>query len=392
MEYVPVTGERHPALYALVHAAATSAQVRPPRRIRLTGRAAVSARAGLLAVGLPLVLGLSEEQLRAIVAHELALPGTLLPGRTRGRLAAREEVAVRVAGREDRGEDANARDQRLLARTSRLYAAAERVRDAAAVAAYGGGLTAVEDAAWAVFRAAAVRTGFAAWAWSNVMPPVEAAGVRISDVHAGWEYRLARLGGPGCRWDPREPAERIPRAHPGLADELRVVAESGTATDNGLHPDAVKIDDLDEEERRTLSAEVQGPAGYEKRRPWVAFADLPVTAYLPGVERDVRRYTAAATEVLGRAPAGREELADALLDQPGGERYLATVVEYVLVQHGWKREHPAMPGVLTRGGDSTMDLSVLTGPMLRERLLTAGRGRLGGRRGALGREEPVVEE
>jgi hypothetical protein len=371
MEHVPVTGQRHAGLHALVQDAASRAGARTPKRIRLTGRAVVASRAGVIAIGVPLAWGLSADQLRAVVAHELALPRALMPGRLRTRLAAREQVAVRVAGREDRGEPANRRDLRRLDRTGRLYAAAERVRDAAAVAAYGGGLTAVEDAAWALFRAAAVRMGFASFVWSEVVAPAEAHSLRIADVHAGWLHRLERIGGPGVTWDPREPAERLPRAHPGLAEELRTVAEHEASADNGLHPDAVTLDVLDAQEQRSLSAEAQGSIGYERHRRWTNFVDVPVSTYLPAVERSVKRYTAAATEVLERPPADRVELATTLLGQPRGERYLATVVEYVLLQQSWRREHPAVPGVLVNGEGSTVDLTAMAGPALRNRLLDA---------------------
>src|SRR5687768_5984682 len=68
---VPVTAERHPALYSLVEAAVGFAGTAPPDRVALGGTALVTAARGTLTIGLPLVWGLSADQLRAVLTHEL---------------------------------------------------------------------------------------------------------------------------------------------------------------------------------------------------------------------------------------------------------------------------------------------------------------------------------
>lgn len=393
MKRVPVTDRRHAELHALVLDTAERADLVPPPELALGGRAIVTVRGDVLLLGLPLVWGLSADQLRAVIAHELALPkdglAARFPGLARRTLALRERAAVRTASREDADQPPSRRDARTLAETAALHAAAEQVRDAAAIAAYGGGFTAVEDAAWAIFRSVAVRMGFARFVWAQAIRPAEELGVRIIDVHAGWRHRLDRLEAPDCVWDPREPAERIPRSHPGLYEELRSIADQPAAYDNGLHPDAVALDPLSETEERVLSGEALGPSGQKRRREWRRFADLPVETYLADIEAEVKRVTAGVTEVLGRPPSHREELADVLLDRgreivralfgEGGSRTpwigrakLATVVEYTYIQHGWHREHPAVPGVLRGPGDHPLNLSEMDGPELRKVLIEAG--------------------
>jgi Zn-dependent protease with chaperone function len=79
---LPVTEADQPALWALVRDLATRVGTRPPREIVLVGavNAAVTERARLLGLlpgprrlylGVPLLVGLTEEQLAAVLAHEL---------------------------------------------------------------------------------------------------------------------------------------------------------------------------------------------------------------------------------------------------------------------------------------------------------------------------------
>lgn len=78
----PVTPEEQPVLWAEVRALADAAQTRPPDEIRLIAdvNAAVSEKASLLGLrggtrtlylGVPLLMGLTVDQLRSVLAHEL---------------------------------------------------------------------------------------------------------------------------------------------------------------------------------------------------------------------------------------------------------------------------------------------------------------------------------
>src|SRR5947209_15204387 len=72
---IPLDPQRHAELADLVRDAAKLAETDVPPTVGLGGAATVVARGPVLIVGLPLVLGMSADDLRTVVAHELALPG-----------------------------------------------------------------------------------------------------------------------------------------------------------------------------------------------------------------------------------------------------------------------------------------------------------------------------
>src|SRR5438876_2305094 len=72
----PVDNRHHPGLAALVNDAAKRAGLDPPTAVTLGGPSRIEMAGDLLIVGLPLVWGLSADELSAVVAHELALPPT----------------------------------------------------------------------------------------------------------------------------------------------------------------------------------------------------------------------------------------------------------------------------------------------------------------------------
>ncbi|WP_432831810.1 hypothetical protein [Dactylosporangium sp. CA-092794] len=374
-----VDAGNHGALHSLMLDAIKYADVPPPRSVHLGGTAEVRTGGGVLVIGLPLVWGLSADQLRVLLTHELALPASRHPDLVRGLLEAR---------RRKPGSDAAAeRHERLLAATESLRAEAEQVRDAAAVTAAGGGLSAVEDAARALLRAAAVRGAFTAFAAAPLAAGAISAGstgglppapLRAQDLHAGWRLRLERWGAPA--YDTSTLPEEVAARHPGLAEELRTLAPAGAGPLVALDPGAVAIDELGPAAARTLAADALPATEGE----WVRLADLPVEAYLPDVERRARGYVEAVSAVLGRAPDGRDELAGTLLRRPVdverarrglpagddaedaaappwmGAALLAVVVEYTLLRKGWRREHPLLPRRLTGPGDEgVLDLNEL---------------------------------
>jgi hypothetical protein len=335
---VPVTPARHAELHALVQDAAHRASIAPPKTVSLAGPARVRMRGHLLTVGLPLVWGLSAEQLRAVVAHEVALP----PG-------GHHRLARELLHRRRHTDETE-----FLLATRSLVDAAEQARDAAAIDAIGGGLAAVEDAALALFRAEAVRDAFERFVAVEAVREVDGEWLRVADLHDGWRQRLRRDGGPGTGWDPDVPLKRIPSEHPGLSGELLDVAEEADGYHTGLDPDAVPTDPLSPDDLRTLAAELTPEA--EGR--WVDYTELPVEAYSGAVEETARRHVEAVESLLGGPPADRDELVDVLLlrarevcaaegaptevDPLAGASMVADLIEYTMIKRGWKRRHPAV--------------------------------------------------
>jgi hypothetical protein len=387
---VLVTPTRHAALHSLVHEAARRVGVEPPRAITLGGAARVGMRGHLLTVGLPLVWGLSADQLRVVVAHELALPPTRHRSLVRSMLAARHVVADRIARQEDLDQPHRDNDVRFLAATQALAAAAEHTRDAAAIDAIGGGLGAVEDAALAIFRAEAVRAGFEFFAGTEGVHDLGGQTVWVADVHEGWLLLLRHVGAPGTGWHRCTPLERIPRDHPGLAAELRDVADGyvnglDDGYVDGLDPAAVPVDGLSDTDQRRLAE--QATDGTADR--WSMFAELPVEVYRGEVEKRARRHVEAVEALLGGPPADRDELVDVLLwrsaevrkaefslngldpanDDPAnddpdvnpltGVAMLADIIEYTMIKMGWKRDHPAVRRRLAGPDGSTANLDEL---------------------------------
>ncbi|GAB3863887.1 hypothetical protein ACFPIJ_49695 [Dactylosporangium cerinum] len=360
-----VSAARHAALHSLVIEAAKYADAPPPVAVALTGSGTVHWTGAVLRVGLPLVWGLPADHLRILLAHELALPDTKHADLVRGLLAAR------AAGT----------DPKLLAATGTLQLAVEQVRDAAAIAAGGGGLSGVEDAAAAMLRAATIETAFAAFAAAEGRRLIAADGpepgpapVRIADLHAGWRLRLERWGAPTV--DGAALLDEVPQRHPGLAADLRALHE---VPKPGLATDAIALDSLTAEEEQALAAEVIGGDG-----TWTRFEHLPVEVYGGEVERQAREYVQAVRAVLGRDPDGRDELAGTLLRRPvdverarRGEAFgsetgedppappwmgvvlLSVLVEYTLLKKEWRREHPLVARRLVAPDGEVLDLNEL---------------------------------
>ncbi|MET7402266.1 hypothetical protein ABZS66_53175 [Dactylosporangium sp. NPDC005572] len=373
---LPLVGaSRHAALHSLVLDAVKHADVAFPAAVRLGGAPTARLTAGELVIGLPLVAGLPADQLRAVLAHELALPPSRHPDLVRGLLNARlHEPEPGAPGASGAPATAANRHARLLAATGGLLGEAERVRDAAAVNAVGGGLGAVEDAALALLRAAAIEAVFTAFAAAEGTPEVDGLPRRVADLHAGWRLRLAEWGAPAH--DLTAVLAALPDRHPGLAAELRSTA--GADRPVALAADSVALDELSAEEEQALAADV-----LTGDLPWTRFADLPVAVYLAEVQRRAREYVEAVQAVLGRAPDGRDELAGTLLRRPVdverarrglppatedddrsappwmGATLLAVVVEYTLLRRGWRRTHPLLPRRLTGPDDAALDLNEL---------------------------------
>jgi hypothetical protein len=340
----PVDNRHHPGLAALVNDAAKRAGLDPPTAVTLGGASRVEMHCDLLIIGLPLVWGLSADELSAVVAHELALPPTRYRRLTR----------------------------RLLAQgVPSVVAAAEQVRDAAAIDALGGGFAAVEDAALALFRAAAIDDAFRFFLRTAGRPVIEGKSTAIADLHAGWREHLLHLGPPGTGWTPDIPHERIPAQHPGLTTELRDVADGVEGYRNGLHPAAVPIDSIPDDQQRELARRALGADSEH----WARFADLPPTVYRGTVEAVARKHVEAVESVIGGPPADRDDLVDVLLrraaevaraeglppdpDPLAGASMVADILEYILMRKGWRRRHPVVPWRMVGPDGAAVNLDAL---------------------------------
>jgi len=340
----PVDKGHHPGLAALVNDAAKRAGLDPPPAVTLGGASRIEMHGDLLIIGLPLVWGLSADELSAVVAHEVALPPTRYRRLTR-RLLALDEPSV--------------------------IAAAEQVRDAAAIEALGGGFAAVEDAALALFRAAAIDDAFRFFLRTAGRPVIQGQPTAIADLHAGWREHLLHLGPPGTGWTPDIPHEQIPARHPGLTTELRDVADGEEGYRNGLHPAAVPIDPIPDDQQRELARLALGTDSEH----WARFADLPPTVYRGPVEAIARKHVEAVETVIGGPPADRDDLFDVLMRRPGevaraeglppgpdplaGASMVADILEYTLMRKGWQRRHPVVPWRLVGPDGAAVDLDAL---------------------------------
>jgi hypothetical protein len=322
-----VSAHRHPALAALTAEAAKAAGLDPPPAVALGGTATVSMRHEVLLVGLPLVWGLPADQLRSVMAHELALP----PVRRRHRRLVRGLLELDLDG---------------------LKRDVEQVRDAAAIDGAGGGFAAVEDAALAILRAESIRVAFDRFAAAYTPS-------HVADLHAGW-HAVAELGVERLR------GTDLPELHPGLADELLDAAEE-SGDFPGLDPDAVPIEELTDEEARELSAQAGPYAG-----PWTTFAELPISLYADDLEQTARRHLEAVEQLLGGPPTDLEEVFRVLLyrapeileaeedatepDSLTGPSIVADVIEYTLIKKGGRRVHPAVPWRIVNPDGRHVDL------------------------------------
>ena len=342
---IPLDPLRHAELADLVRDAAKLAETDVPPTVGLSGAATVLARGRVLVIGLPLVLGLSPDDLRTVVAHELALPAT------RHRTLLHDLLALPRAPELDAVADG-----------------VEKARDAAAIDAIGGGLAAVEDAAAALLRAEAVRLHFTAF-------PRGFTGLRVLDLHAFWQGYLR-----GCPDPLPLPDPAFTRTHPGLTGELLDLIEG--REQQYASPVTVHVELPDDEESllKLAASDAETGAG-TAAGPWVRGADLPVDLYLGDVEARARQVVEAVQILLDGPPEDRGELAgvllhraaavnraDPALDQPDGARLLADVVEYTLLKRGWRRTHALVPGRLTHGAERA-DLDALDPAELRARLL-----------------------
>jgi hypothetical protein len=339
-------------LLALVAEVAERVGVVAPDVVFLTGTGTVRGWARrkkrLLFVGLPLLLCLPVDEIRALVAHELAV----LRYR-RAHLVARlrdlHEAAV-----EPLLHDAplSRRSRAVLRVTEGFATALERSADQAATSASG-----MHTAARAV-----VKSDLADFEFSDLVFDLEEqvwkhsrAGIR--DIHAGWAAAV-EAGAVIVELD-EDTRATLMRRHPFLAGAIAPlrVEHVQLREPTGLVP----MQPVGAKAERALARHVLN----RDCRRWTTFAEVPADAWPGWIVRQAKELTDQVSLLLGREPLGAAEVASVLVtrlgelvaanwpnqpidpDQLDGTPSVVVVAEAELTRRGWTRVHPAAVGVLT---------------------------------------------
>jgi hypothetical protein len=352
-----VTPDTQPALYHLVSQAAGRIGVAMPAKVWLTGLPSVGLRPRhrpQLLIGWPLVASLPAEQLRAVVAHELAL---LQFGRAplviRLLKLWRSQVEDTIAD-----EPPPPRIARVLTELDPFASIVESAADAATV-----GVTDRKTAAEAMVAADNIRTAYMIYttesAWFVMRTLTTAA---MKDVADGWRRLLAAGHTTGLVFQ-----DEVARAHPGLAAPILDVPDPKPT----LPPDAVTVAALRPREIRRLAAQTVPT----DRIRWYTFAKAPEKLWLRRALGDLRTARSLARTVLGRDPRDDAETMRILAERPAEASAasmsvdprkllaettaealvemrtkpswaLVQAAEYFLLERDWRLEHPALRGVL----------------------------------------------
>ncbi|WP_203897779.1 hypothetical protein [Virgisporangium aliadipatigenens] len=322
---LPVTAFTQPALHALVRGVADGLGVRRRYDVRLVGEPTVEARVGRLRrelhIGLPLLAVLTRAELRALVGGALAILD-----RPDGELVAKLRRRWSVHLHE------NARDG-----LAPLAAELIPPLDAAAATAAGR----ADVAAWAFALQEAADLEYVLYLEDVATPPPRWWARAVIDLDEGWCARLAH-GIDDPVWD-RETAEQLAFAHPGLADEARLLG--GRHMVLRTSDDPVEVLPLSVRQRRRLArVTLDIPATYLV--VWCRIVDAPQAWWRRRARREADEYRLAAGT---RSRAVDVLVLTVLADTstPHELRHAATVlVEDALLHTGRRLEHPAVRGVL----------------------------------------------
>jgi hypothetical protein len=380
---VRVRKTNQPALHALALQAATDAGTPVPPRVWLDGEPAVTVHAGrrpCVHIGLPLVHALSETELRALVAHRLAPRGF-----SRLRLVSRLHRAWHHVREEaaDQGRPPGPRRSRLLAQAARFADKVDRYADAVPVPLLGLRRTALMLA-----RAETVSLELTYYLATTVQVAVD-NGYLVTDLHDGWR-RLLDLGGVGETAWGGEVAEELAARHPRLAPAITALGAEPVSLDHPqgtapLAPMAARV-------QRRLARPVLGPEAdwrrvLWRRARWRTLDEVPPDVWRRNAVQIAAGVTANVAVLLGRAPADVAEVVTVLTTRPrelaaldGGDPANATaapallaVFEGALLERGWRRADPVLPGVLVSPAGKEVDGRALDAVSLEEVLGDADR-------------------
>jgi hypothetical protein len=389
---VRVRESDQPELFALVHDVAARAGFRPPNRVWLTNESSVKAAARLgrreLLMGWPLLVCLTEPELRSLIAHELAL--LQLP-RARSAISLVRQWSKAVADIES--ETNGSRVRTLEADLRSIGQTASAVGDAAAISAAGSAAVAVRalvvsDLAnghyWSFVRDTAAPRPRWRWLWDA--PRV------IEDIDDGWRRTLVHSWNDWLNeLDEDDLVAAAVAAHPTLA-----AAFGGAAGGLGVigPPPASPMPAPSPRLRRRL---VRRRATSFAR--WYTFASAPPRWWVDRAWAEAEDTRRDVTAVLGRRPVDDLEAIDVylnrgdeVLDQtwkrlavklnapelgiedeadegedPPPETWepgpvFCALAEHALLVRGWRLEHPALRGILIGPYGQRLDVRTTVTP------------------------------
>ncbi|WP_433609739.1 hypothetical protein ACQP2P_39185 [Dactylosporangium sp. CA-139114] len=351
-------------LLALVAEVAARVGVARPDAVLLTGfgliRSWASRRRRLLLVGLPLLQCLTVDEVRALVAHELAVVNHR-----------RAHLVVRLRTLHEEAVDPLAMvpspRAEAIGRATRDFAAAlERTADQAASSASG-----LHTAARAVVKADLAAFEFADLAFDVEEQVWQRTSAGVQDLHAGWREAV-RSGAVVATLDDDTRLGLMAR-HPSLAGAIASLSPAHVAL---RVADSLPLGPLPPEQERELARHVLR----RDNGQWVTFAAAP-GADRPGwLDRQARAVTEQVATLLRRPPLGPAEVVEVLLtrmdelvaanwpaqpeppaepEELDGTPSAVVVAEAALTALGWRRVHPAAAGVLVSPDGEQHNLSLL---------------------------------
>jgi hypothetical protein len=341
-----------PALLRLIADVAWQVDARAPDRVGLRGFGGVyvEVRGGRVELWLavPMLLVQPAEEIRALVAHELA---TVHPVET-------ELVARLYRLREEAEHDRLMRlidgrrpmSYRPVRAVRGLVAGVEARADAAASRIAG-----VKHAALAQVKESRLAADC-----RNLVNDVEeqlgegGCEAGLVDVFALWLDRLARYG-PECPasldryWRPG-----MADWHPGLAAAIADLRPDEIDAEPGGQ--LVELAPFTAEEARALAAD----AFYHPHQRWMSAAEVPDSVWRAAIRADGKQALQTIAVHAGREP---EDVAEAMAaacalpsDVDHKQEILIALAEYTLVPRGWRRAHPVQPGALIDPSGTEHDL------------------------------------
>jgi hypothetical protein len=338
-------------LLALVDEVAERVGVTRPDTVLLTGTATVRGWANrsrrMLVIGLPLLQCLPVDEIRALVAHELAVVDHRRP-----HLVARLRELHKAAVEPLLHDAPLSRKSRAVLRVTEGFASAlEQRADQAATSASG-----LHTAARAVVKADLAEFEFVDLVFDLEEQVWKHAKAGVQDLHTGWQAAVD-AGAISVDLDADTRATLMSR-HPFLAGAIAPLRVEHVRL---RQPTArVSLRPLDAKTQRTLSQH----ALTRDCRKWTTFAQVPVESWPSWMVRQAKEITDQVGLLLGREPANPAEVVSVLVtrlaelvaanwpnqpvdpDQLDASVSVVVVAEAELTRRGWHRVHPAAAGVL----------------------------------------------
>jgi hypothetical protein len=306
----------------------------------------------VLVVGLPLLQCLAVDEIRALVAHELAIMH-----HRRAHLVARLRVLHEAAVEPLLHDAPLSRKSRAVLRVTEGFASAlEQKADQAATSASG-----LHTAARAVVKADLADFEFSDLVFDLEEQVWKQTGAGLQDIHAGWQAAV-EAGAVHAELDADTRATLMSR-HPFLASAIAPLrVEHITLREpTGL----VSLRPLASATQRSLARQALN----RDYRKWTTFAEVPLESWPGCIVRQAKEVADQVGLLLGRAPASAAEVVSVLLtrmpelveanrpnqtidpNQLDGTASVVVVAEAELTRRGWRRVHPAAVGVLVGRDD-----------------------------------------